>query len=150
MFDERGKHSTFKVFEGDTKLSSDNVDYLGKVHGLCSTSDQKFFAISGDEGVAIYDENIKQKFFIRTEFESKKVLFTENDEWLIILDKEGNIRVIDWQQPQPEITLEEDSIYDAVAARDGNHFAVATLTHFSIYNSQSKERIGYFPIEGEN
>lgn len=65
--------------------------------GVIASSKEDFFAFAGDEGVAIYDGTLVLSRFLRTEFESKKVLYSENDEWLIILDKEGNVRVIDWK-----------------------------------------------------
>lgn len=45
---------------------------------------------------------------MRTGFIAKKVLYSADDEWLIILDSEGNVRVIDWRQEEHKIELEED------------------------------------------
>lgn len=48
------------------------------------------------------------------------------------------------------MTLEEESIFDAVSARNGLLFAVATLLQVSIYNSQTKKRLATFKSQRED
>lgn len=104
--------------------------------GVDSSFNEDFFAFAGDEGVAIYDDNLNLSYFLRTEFECKKVLYSENDNWLIILDKEGNIRVIDWKQGEETLKIDEHAIFDAVSARNGEIFAVNNFEgKVNIYDS---------------
>jgi len=69
--------------------------------------------LAGDNGVAIYDNNFELNYFIRTEFEAKKLIFSQNDQWLIILDKDGYLRIIDWKQNENNLHIDETEIYDS-------------------------------------
>ena len=69
--------------------------------------------MAGDNGVAIYDNNFELNYFIRTEFEAKKLIFSQNDQWLIILDKDGYLRIIDWKQNENNLHIDETEIYDS-------------------------------------
>ncbi len=81
---------------------------------------------------------------MNTQVESRKVLFSQNDEWLILLGKDGCIRFIDWKRPVEDVKIQENLINDATSSKNGNYFAAATSNSVKIYNSKSMESIWSF------
>jgi WD40 repeat protein len=83
-------------------------------------------------------------YFIRTHFEARKVLFSENDDWLVVLGKDGCIRMIDWKMPPSSIKIEHESVSDAISSRNGHYFAISSEDEVIIYDSLTMKSIGSF------
>ena len=119
-------------------MTTTDLDRVGNSKNLSHGFGGNTATVSGKNGIAIYGDDGEEKYFIRTEFEVRRSIFSESEDYFICLDKEGFIRAIESspKDSKPIYSLEDTHIYDAVASRDGRYFAAAKMPNeVLIYHS---------------
>lgn len=106
-------------------MSSRRVEVdLKAAEGLAISRDGTFFAVLGDGGIFIFSDPDTIVFKISIDFNARRATFSQDDEFLLIIDAHGCLRKMDWNKKNFNKTIEERSIQRAAASSIGQYFAV--------------------------